>query len=222
MTPINYDNEGNGLLPLKELRIDAEIINNLETITFTGEIHLISSESEILDALKILGNRNLVGFDTESRPAFLKGQKFPVSIIQMATSDDAFIFQLKKIGFHPEIRKFLSNPEISKIGVGVHDDIHRLKAMADFEPASFVDLSCLAKSKGLIQTGVRALAARYLGRKLVKSSQKTNWSKTDLSDRQLRYASTDAWICLSLFERIKEDNTDYFELKRMETESECE
>lgn len=210
------------MLPLKELRIDAEIINNLETITFHGEIHLISSESETIDALKMLSNHNLVGFDTESRPAFLKGQKFPVAIIQISVPDEAFIFQLKRIGFHPEIRKFLSNPEISKIGVGVHDDILRLKDMESFEPAGFVDLSCLAKNKGLIQTGVRALTARYLGRKLVKSSQKTNWSTTCLTERQLRYASTDAWICLSLFQRINEDNTDYFELRRQETESEQE
>lgn len=199
-------------LPIKELRIEPEIINNFERVDFCGEISVINSEENLFPAIEAVRAAKIAGFDTESRPAFLKGQKFPVSIIQIALEEVAFIFQLKLLGFHPSIMELLADPEVTKIGIGVRDDIMRLKEMKDFEPAGFVDLSSIAKSKGLIQTGARALTARYMGKRLVKSSQKTNWAKTNLTQRQLKYASTDAWVCLKLMEMVQNDDTDYFSM----------
>lgn len=220
---INYPpNYNENILPLKELRIDSDTINNFESITFSGKITVVSIEEEVAPAVDIISKSAVIGFDTESRPAFFKGQKFPVAVIQVAVEDEAFIFQLKKIGFHPSLKELLGNQSIQKIGVGVHDDIKRLQEMSDFSPAGFVDLSTIAKSKGLIQIGLRALTARYLGRKLVKSSQKTNWSRMSLSDRQLCYASTDAWVCLKLLAPVSEDKTDYFAIRKAEFEAEAE
>lgn len=204
------------MLPLKELRIDSDTINNLECIFFHGKITIVSENDEVIPAVEILEKNRIIGFDTESRPAFFKGQKFPVALIQMAVEDEAFIFQLRKIGFHPTLKKLLENKNVTKIGVAVHDDIKRLQDMGAFTSAGFVDLASIAKSKGLIQTGLRSLTARYLGKKLVKGSQKTNWSRLNLSDTQLRYASTDAWVCLQLLELLSGDKTDYFALRQAE------
>ena len=86
--------------------------------------------------------------------------------------------------------------------------------MHKFTAGGFIDLSAMAKQKGIVQSGAKALTARYLGRKLVKSSQKTNWAKKNLTDRQLVYAATDAWVCLHILSPLQQDNTDYYMLAK--------
>ncbi len=203
-------------LPLKDLKIPPEAINCLESIEFAGPIVLVDDEETLQYALKRIKEARRTGFDTESRPAFIKGQKFPVSIIQFSLPDEAFIIKLKKLGLRKEIKEILSDASVEKIGVGVCDDIKRLQELGFFRPGGFTDLADMARKKGLIQSGARSLTARYLGRKLVKSSQKTNWARDGLTERQLRYAATDAWICLHLISPLNADRTDYFALRRQE------
>ncbi len=196
-------------LPIKVLKITVDEINSMEPISFKGPILVVDNQEKAANAFKKLFASKVIGFDTESRPAFFKGQKFPVSIIQLATQDEAFIFQLKYIHFEGRLIELLSNADIIKVGVGVQDDIRRLNDLCKFKAAGFYDLSAEMKKKGLVQSGARALTARYLGRKLVKSSQKTNWAHSHLTERQLEYAATDAWICLQLMDHVKNDHTDY-------------
>lgn len=193
----------------------------MEPISFQGTITVVDSLSKAEAALDKLFAAKCIGFDTESRPAFFKGQKFPVSIIQLATNEEAFIFQLKYVHFSGRLVELLSNGNIVKVGVGVQDDIRRLNELCKFKQGGFYDLSAEMKKKGLVQSGARALTARYLGRKLVKSSQKTNWALSKLTPRQLEYAATDAWICLQLIDYVKNDDTDYFALRK-EAEKEKE
>lgn len=209
-------------LPIREYRITPEEMNLMEPISFPGRIVLVDNEEEADKWLDMLLSEKIIGFDTESRPAFIKGQKFPVSIIQLSTEKVALIFQLKYTGFSEKLALLLSSADIRKVGVGINDDIHRLKELHDFKPSGFIDLSVIAKRKGLIQSGAKALTARYLGRKLVKSSQKTNWARKKLSDRQLEYAATDAWICLQLLGPLEMDKTDYFALAKECSEHETD
>lgn len=198
------------------LRIAPDVINGLQPIEFSGTITVVEDVKSLQMFTERMANVSRVGFDTESRPAFIKGQHFPVSIIQISLEDEVFILKLKKLGLNKEIKSMLSNPGIEKIGVGVGDDIKRLQESGFFKPAGFTDLAEIAKKKGLIQCGARALTARYLGRKLVKSSQTTNWARSSLTERQLTYAATDAWVCLHLIKPLIEDNTDYFALREAE------
>lgn len=211
-------------LPITDLRISVDIINSMEPISFQGPITVVDNGEKAEIALNKLFSAEIIGFDTESRPAFFKGQKFPVSIIQLATQDEAFIFQLKYVPFSGRLVELLSSNQIIKVGVGVQDDIRRLSDLHKFKPANFYDLSAEMKKKGIVQSGARAITARYLGRKLVKSSQKTNWAHSHLTERQLEYAATDAWICLQLINHVKNDNTNYkamieAELKEKNAES---
>lgn len=188
----------------------------MEPISFQGTITVVDNLSKAETALDKLFAAKCIGFDTESRPAFFKGQKFPVSIIQLATNEEAFIFQLKFVHFSGRLVELLSYQSITKVGVGVQDDLRRLNELCKFKQSGFYDLSAEMKKKGLVQSGARALTARYLGRKLVKSSQKTNWALSRLTPRQLEYAATDAWICLQLLEHVKSDTTDYHKLAAAE------
>ena len=191
----------------------------MEPISFQGPITVVDNISKAEEALDKLFAAKCIGFDTESRPAFFKGQKFPVSIIQLATNEEAFIFQLKYVRFAGRLVELLSDESIIKVGVGVQDDIRRLNELCKFKHGGFFDLSAEMKRKGVVQSGARALTARYLGRKLVKSSQKTNWAVSRLTERQLEYAATDAWICLQLLDYVKNDKTDYRALITAEQES---
>lgn len=191
----------------------------MEPISFQGPITVVDNISKAEEALDKIFAAKCIGFDTESRPAFFKGQKFPVSIIQLATNEEAFIFQLKYVRFAGRLVELLSDESIIKVGVGVQDDIRRLNELCKFKHGGFFDLSAEMKRKGVVQSGARALTARYLGRKLVKSSQKTNWAVSRLTERQLEYAATDAWICLQLLDYVKNDKTDYRALIAAEQES---
>ena len=175
--------------------LTAEYINSLPQLSFTGRIQVISQFADLDNILKELMLLSAVGFDTESRPSFTKGQSYPISLLQIATSRNVYIIQIQKTGFTDSLNAFLaSNTE--KIGVGLKDDVRKLKDERDFTPNAIVDLSEIARSKGYKKSSLRALSACFLKKRIVKSSQKTNWAREHLTDKQLRYAATDAWACL--------------------------
>ena len=87
-----------------------------------------------------------------------------------------------------------------------------------FNPAGFIDLSQIAKEKGIIQIGARGLTARYIGRRLVKTAQKTNWALPHLTRKQQIYAASDAWICLQIYPYLMADLTDYHQFIEEESE----
>ena len=190
-------------------RLSSNYINSLPVIKFTGEVIIIDSLEQEIEAIKLLRKEKKVGFDTESKPAFKKGVSYPISLVQIATNDKAYLFQVKKTGFSDALSDFLSSQDIKKIGVGVKNDIAKLNELKDFEPGGFIDLSTIAAEKGIIQIGIRGLTARYTSHRLVKSSQKTNWAKTDLTKKQQLYAASDAWICLQIYPLLLNDRTDY-------------
>ena len=175
--------------------LTSEYINQLPALTFRGPIHLISTHKELDSALDTLRKEPCVGFDTESRPAFSKGQKYPISLIQFATPSDAFIIRFLPVTFNDSLVSFMES-STEKIGVGIKDDIRKLKMEKAFNPKAMVDLSEIAKKKGHQKSSLRALSACYLQHRIVKSSQKTNWARSNLTETQLRYAATDAWACL--------------------------
>lgn len=190
-------------------RISKEYINTLPAIQFDGQVVMVNRPEQVEEVVRLLKNESCVGFDTESKPAFKKGESYPVSLVQLATHDTSYLFQLEKTGIPDSLVEFFSNPSIKKIGVGIKHDIEKLQDKRNFKDAGFVDLSNIAKEKGIIQVGARSLAARYLGRRLVKTAQKTNWAKPKLTPKQQVYAATDAWICLKLLPLLEADQTDY-------------
>jgi ribonuclease D len=194
---------------LQENRLSREYINELPIVRFEGEVVLVDEPQQAETVVRRLSGERCVGFDTESRPAFKKGESYPVSLVQLATHDTAFLFQLEKCGFPDTLAELLADGTIKKIGVGIKHDIEKLQELKKFTSAGFIDLSKIAKEKGIIQIGARSLTARYLGCRLVKSSQKTNWAKRHLTRKQQLYAAADAWICLEIYPRLKADKTDY-------------
>ncbi len=184
-------------------KMQSSDINALPLASFDGPIHLINTPRDAVVALNELRKHRVLGFDTEKRPAFRKGQVFDPSLLQLAHADAAYIFQLKATGMPKELLKLLSRTDVTKAGVAVGRDIKELQDMEPFEAGGFIDLGDKARDAGLQHHGLRGLSALLLGMRISKSAKLTNWSKKDLPQQALLYAATDAWIGLRLYEKMK-------------------
>lgn len=162
------------------------------------------------EVVDLLSSEDIIGFDTESRPSFKRGQNYPVSVIQLVTESHAYLVRNLQTTITEKFAAFLCNPNIKKLGIALHDDI---KKLSDFVPEicadGFIDLSTIARKKGVIQIGARALTARYLNGKLSKAMQTSNWGANKLNEKQQRYAATDGWVCLHIYPKLLADTTDY-------------
>lgn len=179
-----------------------ETINLLPLAAFEGEIHLIDDPEKAKKALKTLLNQPIIGFDTESRPSFKKGQNFPISLIQISTLTDAYIFQIKKTGITDEMLTLLGSPSIIKVGLGLQHELSEFRQKG-IDCDGFADLEKIAGSHRFKQRGIRALAAFFLNIRISKSAQKSNWSKPNLTEAQILYAATDAWVCLRIYTEMQ-------------------
>jgi ribonuclease D len=176
------------------LHITKDAINHLPMKQYEGPIHLIRMPDDAAEAVEKLKTETLLGFDTETRPSFRVGEYYQPSLLQLATGQEVFLFQLKRTGLTAGLRDVLSNPDILKSGVSIKDDLSELRKLADFEPAGFVELATCAKKAHIKNLGLRGLAALLLGFRISKREQVSNWAKNELTESQLRYAATDAWL----------------------------
>jgi ribonuclease D len=159
---------------------------------------LVASPAEAARAAADLAGERVVGFDTETRPAFKVGQHYPPALAQVATARAVYLFQLQRADFSGVLSALLASQTV-KAGVGIGDDIKALREVFAFEPAAVCDLGAVARRKGVERSGVRALAAMFLGLRIPKGTKTSNWAAPRLSPAQIAYAATDAWACRELY-----------------------
>jgi hypothetical protein len=193
-------------------RMSREEINSLPVRGFSGKIVLIDKPGQLDSAVAELAGEKLLGFDTETKPNFQKGQDNPPALLQLAGAKTVYIFQLKALGLPPELRQLLADPRIVKSGVAVDFDLRQLKRLSRFHEEGFVELATAAREAGIKNHGLRGLAAVLLGFRISKGAQRSNWGADSLSEKQLRYAATDAWVGREIFRRLEEMGVIYPEL----------
>ncbi len=184
-------------------RISKEAINLLPLASWQGPTHLVRTVEDVNGAVSRLSLTTVLGFDTETRPAFRKGQKFPPSLLQLASDDEVFLFQLKRTGLPECLRALLSDPAIVKVGVAPDFDLLSLQDLHSFHPMGFVDLARIARRKGIKNQGLRGLAAVVCGIRISKSARTTNWANNELTAQQIQYAATDAWIGREIYRSLE-------------------
>jgi ribonuclease D len=185
--------------------ISKEEITELPLGQFEGPIYLIDRPDQVEEAVDFLEDQRIIGFDTETKPSFHKGQSNQVSLLQLSTSSQAFLFRLNRIGFPAPLRSLLEKENLVKVGAAVHDDLKALRKLTDsFYPQSFFDLNDELKKVGFHNVGVRNLSGMVLKIRISKAEQVSNWELEKLTERQQRYAATDAWACLEIFEQLRE------------------
>lgn len=186
--------------------ISKEELAEYEVIAFDGEIVCVDSPDKVEDAVNYLRKAAFVGFDTETKPTFRKGQKNRVSLLQLSANGKAFLFRLNKIGLPRQIARFLSSGDVLKVGVAIHDDIKSLRELTNFEPGGFIDLQYMVKDYGIESSGLKKLSAIILGFSISKRQQVSNWENEKLTPAQQLYAATDAWICMKIYDELKNGN----------------
>lgn len=184
--------------------IEKEEINKLDVHQFEGKINVVESMSEFDRAMSEINKYQVLGFDTETKPAFKKGVKHQMALIQISNSHDAWLIRTNKIGFPKELLEFLEDENILKVGVGLNDDMRRMREVSKFKPAGFLDLQKYVEAFNIESKSLKKIVAIVMGYKISKSQQMSNWESTDLSEMQQRYAATDAWVCLEVYNKLRD------------------
>ena len=170
---------------------------------YEGEICVVATPQHVERAQTDIRRESVVGFDTETRPAFTKGRSYLPCLAQVATGRAVYLFQLHRADGFDALTELLQEPRIVKAGVALAHDLRTLKLVFPFIEKNVVDLGVIARGNGLGQTGVRNLAGMLLGIRIPKGLTTSNWAARSLSARQITYAATDAWICRELFLRFQ-------------------
>ena len=179
-------------------------MNNESFIKFPGQIHLIEKNQELAAVAASLTQVKEFGFDTETRPSFKKGEVYKVALLQLATETDAYLIRLQRMTQFLVIRQIFENPEVTKVGVAIRDDLKQLQKIFSFNPQGFVELQDIAEDRGLENFGLKGMADEVLKATLSKGPKLTNWEAQELTDPQLMYAATDAWIGLKIYQKLNE------------------
>ena len=182
----------------------SEEVNAMPLVQYEGPIHLIQTEKELNKALASLKKEKLLGFDTETRPAFRKGKSYHPSLIQLACSRSVYLIQLNRFSGIKKLIPLLENPDVLKVGVAIGDDVKKLAVLEPFEGNGFMDVSKMAHVLGIKRSGLRNLTALLFEKRISKRAQLSNWAREHLTEAQIRYAATDAWISRKLYLKLKE------------------
>ncbi len=182
--------------------ISKEELGALPAEEFKGRIVVVQSEMMAAKALRYLMDQPIVGFDTETRPSFRKGEVHKVALIQLSTEDTCFLIRLNRLGIFPLLREFLESENVKKIGLSTKDDFHALNRLAPVEPKGFVELQNLVKTQGIGEASLTKIYALLFGKRISKGQRLTNWEATELTEAQQRYAALDAWACLRIYSSL--------------------
>ncbi len=183
--------------------ISHEEINLLPLGAYDGKIELITDRKELNSVFKEIQKHNVVGFDTETRPSFKKGQFYDVSLIQLALENKVFVIRLNHTGVTEEMIPLFENEKIIKPGIGIRDDVRLLQKLKRFQAEGFFELTHLSKEVGFEVESVKKLTALLLGFRISKTAQTSNWEAETLTEKQLQYAATDAWVCLQIYQKLQ-------------------
>ena len=183
-------------------KFDKSIINSLPLVTFPGKIIVVLNEYEADRAVEYLLSCDVLGVDTETRPAFRKGNNHKVAVLQVATRKECFLFRLNHLGLPKSLLRLLSNKQVPMIGLSWHDDLMSLHRREQFEPGWFIDIQDIIGNLGIVDKSLQKLYANLFGEKISKRQRLTNWEADVLTDRQKEYAAIDAWACIKLYDEI--------------------
>jgi ribonuclease D len=186
------------------ISISHEEINALPLKSFSGKTTVITEAKKLSTIFKEVSKHEIVGFDTETRPSFVRGQIYQVSLLQLAIPDHAFLIRLNHTGLVDELIEFFENEKIIKAGVGIRDDIKILNKIREFKAAGFTEISTLARQVGFEVESVKKLTALLLGFRISKGAQTSNWEAPTLTEKQIMYAATDAWVCLEIYKKLQQ------------------
>lgn len=186
-----------------KISIPKNIISELPQVTFDGNIYIIDSMSKMSMAVNALRKEKLVGFDSETRPAFFKGKTNQVALLQISSLEDCFLFRTNKIGIPEKLKQFIEDESIKKIGLSLNNDFNAMGRFADITPRGFIDIQSLVKEYDIVDQSLQRIYAILFGKKISKSQRLSNWEAPTLTPAQQQYAAIDAHACLEIYNYLE-------------------
>ncbi|MDR0295038.1 MAG: 3'-5' exonuclease domain-containing protein 2 [Prevotellaceae bacterium] len=178
--------------------------SNEPSALFNGEIIVIDTLDAADAAVAYLSQQSILGFDTETKPAFSSADSRirKVALLQLADDKRAYLFRLNKTGLPKNLAKLLGNKQVMKIGAAIHDDIRKLRKLRLFQAENFVDLQNMVADYGIEHKSLKKMAEIVLQINISKGQRLTNWESETLTVPQQRYAATDAWVCREIYLKL--------------------
>ncbi|MDD5175362.1 MAG: 3'-5' exonuclease domain-containing protein 2 [Sterolibacterium sp.] len=174
-----------------------------------ADVRLVQSAADAAAALVALMAADVVGFDTESKPTFAKGEvSTGPHLIQLATDDKAYLFPVTGSPALDVLRVILESPQVLKVGFGLRDDLRRLQTKLGISSVYILDLAIALRQEKRADVGAKTAVARFFGQRLQKSKKTstTNWSKPHLTERQMQYAANDAHVALRVYRLWRQED----------------
>ncbi|KAJ6510131.1 ribonuclease H-like domain-containing protein [Mycena vitilis] len=136
-----------------------------------------------------------------------------LQVVQIAHRGVVWVINLKEIRAYPkELRRVLTSSRVTKVGVGLLNDVSvvwndlrsELKCLVDVGMMARLSLADTHPVGGFGNLSMEDCAAEVLGFRVDKTEQTSDWSKP-LTPEQIRYAATDAIVALRLYEKLVVD-----------------
>lgn len=182
--------------------ISKELVQAMPVAAFEGEVIVVDREEQVHEAVAYLRTQPVIGVDTEARPSFTRGVHYPTALVQIASHERCYLFRLTHVGMPQELADLFADEKIRKVGLAFKDDINGLRKRRNFVPANCVDVQSMVAKYGILDLGLQKIFAICFGKKISKTQQLTNWENSLLTPEQARYASTDAWATLLIYEDL--------------------
>ena len=184
------------------LTISKQQIAELDRVVFEGDIIVIDNLAQVRNAVNHLSSKSTIGFDTETKPAFKRGQINKVALLQLSTEEECYLFRLNKIGYPEELEDLMCNTYVKKIGLSLRDDFAALRKRTGKNPENFIDLQLFVDKFEIEDNSLQKIYAILFGQKISKNQRLSNWEAVELSPAQQSYAAIDAWACLRIYNHL--------------------
>ncbi|MBD9394222.1 3'-5' exonuclease [Acidovorax sp. ACV01] len=172
----------------------------------TDRITLVSTPEQADKACNALAAASAWGFDTESKPTFVQGEESDgPHIVQLATLDTAWVFQLHDPGCRARVAELLALRGVTKAGFGLGDDKKRIQAKLGVVPEGVLELNHVFRQQGYRkEMGVKGAVAVLFNRRFIKSKKAatSNWANPLLTESQLVYAANDAYAAARVYHAL--------------------
>ena len=185
-------------------RILKEEVNEMPKVVFEGQMFVVDTPELADFAVRYLSQFDLLGIDSETRPAFKRGEIHKVALLQIATDERCYMFRLNKFGMTLPLINLLENPHIVKVGLSLKDDFMMLHQRAEFEPRGVIELQTYVTQFGIKDLSLQKIYANLFGQKISKAQRLSNWEADELTIPQQQYASIDAWACIQIYRKLEE------------------
>ncbi len=187
-----------------DITISKEQLAEMPAVSFPGKITVVDTYEVAEQAISDLRRAGMIGFDTETKPSFRKGQCNTVSLIQLSTDEHCYLFRIKHTGMIEPLIDLLEDESVTKIGLSLRDDFHVLHVISEFTPRGFIDLQDMVHDHQIHDISLQKIYGILFGKRISKSQRLSNWEARELSPGQQQYASIDAWACLKIYRHLVE------------------